>query len=132
MKKMNIITEYKVVFGIKKINNSNVKFMRSINPILDSIISDFRGIGNCDNLLGAIDSVLETGQQGGVIYPTLSLQVIRISFTTTKIYRDPAAFDLNINSNFVADYTLPTADFKEIVKLWRNFINGDNSFLTNM
>jgi hypothetical protein len=123
---MSILTDYNVTFGVKKVRNSNVKFIRSINPILDAIISDFRGVNHCDNLLGAINDVLNVGQQGGVIYPTLSLQVIRISFTTTKIYRDPSAFDLNINPSFAADYTLPTADFKEIVKAWRNFVVNGN------
>ncbi|MCD1115267.1 hypothetical protein [Chryseobacterium turcicum] len=125
---MSIITDYKVTFGIKKIHDSNLKFMRSISYSLDSIIVNFRNAIDCDNLLEAINRRLGISQQGEIIYPTQSLQIITISYTLTKIYHDMEAYDLN--PNITPDYSLPTADFKEIVKAWRNFVVNDSGLLT--
>lgn len=122
---MSILKEYKINFGVKKIHDSNIKFMRSISYSLDSIIANFISIIDCDELLEAINRRSNISQQGEIIYPTQSLQIIKISYTTTQIYHDSAAYDSN--PNITADYTLPTADFKEIVKVWRNFVKGDDA-----
>lgn len=127
---MSILTNYKVTFGIKKIHNSNFKFMRSISYSLDAIIVNFRSVIDCDHLLKVINLSSDISQQGETVYTTQSLQIITISYTLTKIYHDREAYDLN--PNITPDYSLPTADFKEIVKTWRNFVNDDNTLQTNM
>lgn len=121
---MSIITEYKISFGVKKIHDRDFKFMRSIHYSLDSVITDFRNIVNCDNLLGAINSIMESPSPGEILYTTQGLQLIKITHSTTEIYRDSAKYDSN--PGIASDYTLPTADFKEIVIVWRNFVvNGE-------
>lgn len=102
--------------------------MRSISYSLDSIIVNFRNVIDCDNLLEAINRRSDISQQGEIIYPTQSLQIIKISYTTTKIYHDSSAYDSN--PNITANYTLPTADFKEIIKAWRNFVVNGSGLLT--
>jgi hypothetical protein len=44
--------------------------MRSINYSLDSVITEFRNILNCDNLLGAINSKMEPSSPGEIRYTT--------------------------------------------------------------
>lgn len=104
--------------------------MRSISYSLDSIIANFRNVIDCDNLIETINRRSNISQNGEIIYPTQSLQIIAISYTLTKIYHDMEAYDLN--PNITPDYSLPTSDFKEIVKAWRNFVNDDNTLQTNM
>ncbi|MGG7551213.1 hypothetical protein ACQ7CX_11390 [Chryseobacterium arthrosphaerae] len=121
---MSIITEYKISFGVKKIDDRDFKFIRSINYSLDSVITDFRNILNCDNLLGAINSIMESPSPGEILYTTQGLQLIKITHSTTEIYRDSVKHDSD--PGITADYTLPTEDFKEIVIVWRNFVvNGE-------
>ncbi|MCD1115261.1 hypothetical protein [Chryseobacterium turcicum] len=122
---MNTLTDYKVTFGIKKIHGFNIKFMHSISYSLDSIIATFRSIIGCDHLLEVINLSSNVSQQGETVYTTQSLQIITISYTLTKIYHDMEAYDLN--PNITPDYSLPTADFKEIVKAWRNFVTNGSS-----
>lgn len=120
---MSTLTDYNVSFEMKKINNFYIKFMHSSNFYLESIIADFVSITSCDNLLEAIGRRSNISQNGDIIYPTQSLQLITISYTTTKIYHDSVAYDSN--PNITPDYSLPTADFKEIVKAWRNFVKDE-------
>ncbi len=125
---MSITTDYKISFGVKKIHDRDFKFMRSINYSLDSVITDFRNILNCDNLLGAINSIMESPSPGEILYTTEGLQLIKITHTTTEIYRDSAKYDSD--PGITADFILPTADFKEIVIIWRNFVyNGKISLM---
>ena len=127
---MSTLTDYKVTFGIKKINSSNIKFMHSISYSLDSIIADFVSVIGCDHLLKVINLSSDISQHGETVYTTQSLQIVTISYTLTKIYHNMEAYDLN--PNITPDYSLPTVDFKEIIKAWRNFINDDNKLQTNM
>lgn len=127
---MNTLTDYKVTFGIKKIHNSNIKFMHSISYSLDSIIADFVSIIGCDHLLKVINLSSDIFQKGETVYTTQSLQIITISYNLTKLYHDMKAYD--VNPNITPDYTLPTSDFKEIVKAWRNFVNDDNTLQTKI
>lgn len=46
--------------------------------------------------------------------------MIRIGYSDTKFYHDVDKY--NANPNIVPGGTIPTADFKEIVKVWRNFV----------
>lgn len=122
---MTTLSDYQITFGIKKNHDRDLKFMRSINYSLDSVVTEFRNILNCDNLLGAINSKMEPSSPGEIRYTTQGLQLIKITHATTEIYRDSAKHDSD--PDIPADYTLPTADFQEIVKAWRNFVvNGSN------
>ncbi|REC63580.1 hypothetical protein DRF65_05670 [Chryseobacterium pennae] len=121
---MSIVIDYKISFGVKRIHDRDFKFIRTISSSLDSIITEFRNIINCDNLLGAINLKLAPSSPGEILYTTQGLQLIKITHATTEIYRDSARYDSN--PDITADFTLPTADFKEIVKIWREFVvNGD-------
>lgn len=117
---MTTLSDYQIIFGIKKIHDKDLKFMRSINYSLDSVITEFRNILNCDNLLGAINSKMEPSSPGEILYTTQGLQLIKIRHTTTEIYLDSVKHDSD--PGIPADYTLPTTDFQEIVKAWRDFI----------
>lgn len=124
---MDALSYYHIVFCLKKINNSHIKFMSSSSYSLESIIANFVSITSCDNLLEAINRRSNITQNGDLIYPTQSLQIIKISDDNTKIYHDSEAF--YDDPNIAADYILPTADFKEIIIAWRNFVGNNNTEL---
>lgn len=55
IKIMSIITDYQISFGIKKIHNTDFKFISSIRPSLNAILFEFKSITSFDDLLTAID-----------------------------------------------------------------------------
>ncbi|KPH15148.1 hypothetical protein [Chryseobacterium sp. ERMR1:04] len=123
---MSIITDYKIVFGVRKIHNMNYKLISSINPSLDAILFEFSSVTSCDSLIRTTGLVLDSSPQlEDVLIFTQGLQVIKIGYSETKLYHDENKYDAN--PNITAAYTLPTADFKEIVKVWRNFVKGDDA-----
>lgn len=121
---MSIIKDYKIVFGVRKIHNTNFKLMSSISPSLDAIFFEFRTITSCDDLIRAIDLRLDNSPQSEDFFiPTQGLQMIKIGYSETKLYHDENKYDAN--PNIAPGDTLPTKDFKEVVKLWRDFVAND-------
>lgn len=127
---MSILTDYKISFGVKKIHNTDFKFLNSISPSLNAILFEFGNVIDCDALLEVIYlRVSNPIQSEDILYTTQGLQMIRIGFSLTRLYHDAEAYDTNPNTT--PAYNLPTADFKEIVKAWKNFItNGNSGVLT--
>ncbi|MCD1115266.1 hypothetical protein [Chryseobacterium turcicum] len=126
---MSIITDYKISFGVRKIHNTNFKFISSTRPSLNAILFEFRSITSCDDLLSAIDLRLDNSPQSEDFFiPTQGLQMIRIGYSETKLYHDENKYDAN--PNIAPGDILPTAEFKEIVKAWRNFVVNDSGLLT--
>lgn len=125
---MNIITDYQISFGVRKIHNTNFKFISSIRPSLNAILFEFRSTTSCDDLLIAIDLRLDNPPQSEDFFiPTQGLQMIKIGYSETKFYHDINKYDAN--PNIAAGDTLPTEDFREIVKLWRNFVKDGSTIL---
>lgn len=126
---MSILIDYKIKFGVKKHFNQEDKFMKSINPVLDGLIIEFYTVSRCDQLLNALDQMINNSQLGENWFQTQGMILIKIKHSTTSIFEDPQEFDLNPNGN--GDYTLPTTDFREIVRAWKNFVsNGNLGLLT--
>ncbi|WP_241330719.1 hypothetical protein [Chryseobacterium arthrosphaerae] len=125
---MSVLEDYKVSFIIKRIHNSDYKLMQSISPALDGIFFEFRRIEECDILLEIINAQLRNSESGEYFFPTQGLGLIIITHFMTSIYIDVEKYDTNpeVNPEVNADYTLPTADLKEIVEAWKNFVvNGE-------
>lgn len=129
---MNVLTDYKLSFFIKRMGNSDFKLLKSISPTLDEIFFEFRYREECDMLLEIINIQLHNPQSGEYFFPTQGLQLIIVTHSMTSIYSDVEKYDTNpeVNNEVDADYTLPTADFREIVKVWNNFISNENPLLT--
>lgn len=126
---MSIIKDYQISFGVRKIHNTNFKLMSSISPSLDAIFFEFRTITSCDSLIRMISAVLDNPPQSeDTLFYTQGLQMIKIGYSETKLYHDENKYDAN--PNIEAGDTLPTTDFMEIVKLWRNFVANDTGLLT--
>lgn len=123
---MSIITDYQISFGVRKIHNTNFKFMSSISPSLNAILFEFSSVTSCDDLIKAIGFRLDASPQSDdFCIETQGLQMIKVGYSEIKLYHDVNKYDAN--PNIAAAYTLPTTDFREIVKVWRNFVNSDNS-----
>ena len=52
-------------------------------------------------------------------YPAQSMMLAVIKKTTTKIYDEMDNYE---NPNYMADFELPTSDFKVILEAWRDFL----------
>lgn len=119
---MSIITDYQITFGVREIHNTNFKFISSKSSSLNAILFEFRSITSCDDLLRAIDFKLYNSLPSEDFFiPTQGLQMIKIGYFETKFYHDENKYDAN--PNIPPSGTIPTTDFMEIVKLWRNFVN---------
>lgn len=127
---MSILSDYKISFRVQKIHNTNFKFIDSVSPSLDAILFEFGNVIHCDALLEVINLRISNAPQSeDVLYTTQGLQMIKIGYSVTRLYHDVEVYDANPNTT--SAYSLPTADFKEIVKAWRNFItNGSSGLLT--
>jgi hypothetical protein len=126
---MDIITDYQISVGIRKIHNKDFKLISSNRPSLNTILFEFRTVTSCDSLIRMITAVLDNPQQSeDVLFYTQGLQIIKMGYSETKFYHDENKYDAN--PNIPPGDTIPTTDFMEIVKLWRNFVNGDNTLLT--
>lgn len=125
---MSILIDYKIKFGFKKHFNQEDKFIKSISPVLDGVIIEFCTPSRCDQLLKALDDMISNSQSGESWFQTQGMVLIKIRHTTTSFFEDPYDFDSNPNGN--GDYTLPTSDFEEIVKAWRNFVASGSGLLT--
>ncbi|KPH15147.1 hypothetical protein [Chryseobacterium sp. ERMR1:04] len=100
--------------------------MSSISPSLNAILFEFSSLTSCDSLIRTTGLVLDSSPQlEDVLIFTQGLQVIKIGYSETKLYHDENKYDAN--PNIAAAYTLPTTDFREIVKVWRNFVKGDDA-----
>lgn len=122
---MNVLTDYKISFGVHKIHNTDFKFISSINPYLDGMLSEFGNVIHCDVLLDVINQRMSKPLQSeDFLYTTQGLQMIKIGFSETKLYHDVEEYEAN--TGMTANYTLPTIDFKEIVEAWRNFVVNGN------
>jgi len=121
---MIIITDYQISFGIRKVHNKDFKLISSISPTLDSMFFEFRNVIDCDDLLEVINlRIANPPQSQDFLYTTQGLQMMKIGYSVTKMYHDVEEYEANPNMS--ANYTLLTADFKEIVKAWRNFLNNE-------
>ena len=126
---MSIITDYQISFGVRKIHNTNFKFIYSNSPSLNAILFEFRTISSCDSLIRMISAVLDNPPQSeDTLFYTQGLQMIKIGHSETKLYHDENKYDAN--PNIAPGDTLPTTNFKEIVKLWRDFVANDAGSLT--
>lgn len=125
---MSIITDYQISFGVRKIHNTNFKFISSNSPSLNVILFEFSSITSCNSLIKTIGLRLDNSPQSEDFFiPTQGLQLIKIGYSETKLYHDENKYDAN--PNIEADDALPTVDFMEIVKLWRNFVANDTRLL---
>ncbi|MCD1115265.1 hypothetical protein [Chryseobacterium turcicum] len=126
---MSIITDYKISFGVRKIHEKNFKLMSSTSPSLDAIFFEFRTITSCDSLIRMINAVLDNPPQSeDVLFYTQGLQMLKIGYSETKLYHDVNKYDAN--PNIAPGDILPTADLREIVKVWRNFVVNGSGLLT--
>lgn len=117
---MSTLSKYKIQFGIKKIFNTDYKFMSSTNTFLDNFITDFYDVSGSTQLLDGINEVINKPLDGDMFFPSQGLQLAIIAPQITKIYNEQDKFYKNENSS--PDFQLPTPDFKVIVEAWRDYL----------
>ncbi len=115
---MGTISDYKVKFYIADIYGPR-KCISSVNEYLSDYISDFYNLVDSNNLLSDINSVLNghIPKCGGA---SRSLIYAIHEVSQTRIYSH--ANDYYENNSILPDYVLPTADFKQILKKWKEFL----------
>lgn len=111
----------------KTLEQNEVKFyydagktLSSINTWLSGFIWDHYHIGAVNILLTGINNIISNNDTVGGEYTTQSLHVAVINSNTTKIY--PDLEDWANDNTIEPEYTLPTADLKEIVEAWKEYL----------
>jgi hypothetical protein len=112
---MTVLHQYKISFFKKEILNRIFYGMKSINPLLDQLITDDQTVDDVDESLEAINALLN-GDINEINYSGQSLNTIVASPLITLIYDDPE-YDAN-SSHF----SLPTSEFKIITEAWRDYL----------
>lgn len=96
------------------------KTLSTINTWLTCYISDHYHLREANRLLSGINSIISSNDTIGGGFPTQSLLVAVINSNTTKIYQDIE--DWANDNTIEPEHTLPTADFKEIVEAWKEYL----------
>lgn len=118
---MNVLSKYNLQFGVKKIFNTDYKFLSSKNQALDNFITDFYDVSSSNQLLDSINNVINQPLDGELFFSSQGMQLVIISPQIVKIFEEQDKFFENQDSS-TSDFELPTLDFKEIVEAWRDYL----------
>jgi hypothetical protein len=114
-----VIETYKIQFVTRLIHNENLKLMYSISDVLDQLIIDYDTVDIINKfLLSRINDVL-IGVYSKKSIVSQSMVTAEITSSITNLFQDPDA-----QPNDPPDFSLPTADFKEIAEAWLNYVQG--------
>jgi len=115
----NILNKYSVKFSTSK-DFALSNRVETINPWLTQFIGDHYTLIEANRLLTGVRKILISNDSGNYCFDTQSLQVASVTKSLTKIYEDVDKYEEN--PNMIADFSLPTQDFKVIVEAWKNYL----------
>lgn len=118
---MGSISDCKVKFFIADLHGPK-KSMCTVNGHLNGYISDFYSVEDSIKLLSQINSVLN-GQIPECVGASQGMAYAIHDTSQTKIYSN--AMDYLEDNSILRDYVLPTADFKQILKKWIEFLEKE-------
>lgn len=120
---MTALEKYKISFVKVARFNGRIK-VHSVNDYFSSFLGEHRTIYDATELVNgindAINNSLQDPERG---FPTQGMLIAVIDATQTKIYDDLKAYATN--HGIPPTFTLPTADFKEIVEAWVQYLAGE-------
>lgn len=114
---MDIIKKYNINFFKKNIHGHLYYGMTSVNRFLNQLITDDQHEQDVNETIDAI-TLLLNGEINSVEYSGESLTTIIADSSNARIYDVP---------NFTTSsekFTLPTADFFEVIKLWKKYLTS--------
>ena len=114
---MDLIKQYKINFFHKNIHGRPYYGMTSVNHLLSQLITDDQHEDDVVETIEAFRSLLN-GEINNIEYSGESLTTIVADTSSVSIYDNP-----NFNNN-TEKFSLPTADFFELVKLWIKYLTS--------